>query len=79
MKSNSFDFMVCVDGKCRPKTLAQFNELYFMKLVKVIVYAVYIHSVCLLCGVLDHNIMLLFIIHAAEIVPYVKLFFLAFK
>lgn len=48
-----------------------------MKLVKVIVYAVYIHSIYLLCGVLD--IMLSFIAHARKIVQYVKLIFLAFK
>lgn len=71
--------MVCVDGKCRPKTLSKFNEFYCMKLAKVIAYAVYIHSVYLLCGVLDQNITLLFIIHFRKIVPYVKLFLLTFK
>lgn len=48
-----------------------------MKLVKVIVYAVYIQSIYLLCSVLD--IMLSFITHARKIVQYVKLVFLAFK
>lgn len=48
-----------------------------MKFVKVIVYAVYIHSIYLLCGILD--IMLSFIIHARKIFQYVKIFFLACK
>lgn len=50
-----------------------------MTSVKVIVYVVYIYSIYLLCGVLDQSVMLLFIIHARKIVPYVKLFLLAFK
>ena len=72
MKSNYFNFIVCVDVKCRPTTLAQFNEFYCMKLVKVIGFAIYICCIYLVCGVLDQSVMLLFIIHARKIVPYVK-------
>jgi len=79
VKSSCLNFIVCVDGKCRPTTLTQINEFYFVKLVKVIVYTVYIHSIYLLCGVLDQSVILLFINHARKVVAYVKLFFLAFK